>query len=457
LGRSDVSEEIDALDAQLGGGGAAEAVQISFFCSDSSPEDIMQVEPSSLLAHVIVINYRPPGEASFKKSYIYEAILPPPHKGDPKPLPLLNNFVTTSSTFTVTVKDREFQLCGVYYCQQNGSTNVCAHACLRMALNSSGLAGATPITNKAINDELTIVTPANGLTLGQIAGFLSTRQIETLIVDCTNLSSGDYAASLAAIVESGHAALLVFTTGNNCEHVVTVFGHTRNSDEWHPQAIPAYSGPRSSQFFPSALWSDHFIIHDDNFGPYFALSNHALEIQKDVKPHWIVGLLPLSVNCTPVSAQAIASVILSNSLPQLATLGSGRWFEYITRQQWEYVLRTLLVGKNEYIDHIEQSIGHDKSRVAAGEATALSILPDRFWLVEFSLPSLFLGNRTKLGEVLISCDVQPDPTDLAKSVLSMRVPGLIITKDGSGGFESKPSSLTSHSPGFGFGRELNTW
>src|SRR5258708_4858484 len=40
LSRPDVREEIDALDASLGGGGAAEGLAISFFASEKEPTDV---------------------------------------------------------------------------------------------------------------------------------------------------------------------------------------------------------------------------------------------------------------------------------------------------------------------------------------------------------------------------------------------------------------------------------
>jgi hypothetical protein len=79
LPRADVLEEIDLLDAHLGGGGAAEAVTIAFFAGPQDPShDITAVPPSSLLAYVALINYRAPGHTDFTLSYIYEAIVTVP-------------------------------------------------------------------------------------------------------------------------------------------------------------------------------------------------------------------------------------------------------------------------------------------------------------------------------------------------------------------------------------------
>jgi hypothetical protein len=155
LSRPDVREEIDLLDGSLGGGGAAEGIAISFFASAVDPTDIGTASSAEVLGQVVVINYRAPGSSHFTHTFIHEAILTPPalrHGADP-PQPLLNNFICAEGEFPYIVKGREFKLRGIYYCQQNGVTHACAHACLRMALNSIG-ASPTPISSRAINQEI---------------------------------------------------------------------------------------------------------------------------------------------------------------------------------------------------------------------------------------------------------------------------------------------------------------
>ena len=298
LSRADIREEIDLLDEYLGGGGAAEAVAMAFFSGQNDPVQIADMPVDALLAHVVLINYRAPGSAEFTDSYIYEAVAVPPalRTSNGEPLRLLNNFICADGEFRRTVRGREFVLHGIYYAQQNGKTHVCAHACLRMALNSIGLCDP-PISSRVINERLGLKPPFAGLSLGQMADVINGIEgVKASVVACENLALPNFLTILAAIVESGHVALLAFKTGigenrdagESVDHVVTVFGHTRNSDEWHPEAIPAYSGPQSTPYYPSSFWIDHFLIHDDNFGPYFAFSSRALEFDAKVKARWIV-------------------------------------------------------------------------------------------------------------------------------------------------------------------------
>jgi hypothetical protein len=62
-------------------------------------------------------------------------------------------------------------------------------------------------------------------------------------------------------------------------------------------------------------------------------------------------------------------------------------------------------------------------------------------MVEFSLPTLYTGNRSKLGEVLISAN---DMSREIESVLAIRLPGSMLSVVGRDVYVS-PSSLTSHS------------
>jgi hypothetical protein len=148
----------------------------------------------------------------------------------------------------------------------------------------------------------------------------------------------------------------------------------------------------------------------------------------------------------PDYAEAVAAITLLNVLPSLAPLRSGKWFELITQNQMKFVLRTILIEREKYLDHLRASRGHDRSAMAADEINAISTLPNWLWMVEFSLPALYTGNRSKLGEVLIDGFTQPDPAHLEKSLIALRLPGLLIVKDQSGKMSYRFSSLLAHSP-----------
>jgi hypothetical protein len=65
-------------------------------------------------------------------------------------------------------------------------------------------------------------------------------------------------------------------------------------------------------------------------------------------------------------------------------------------------------------------------------------------MVEYSVPALFTGNRSKLGEVLIRTD-NSGVTKAIDLFLAVRMPSLIAVKDQQGNFGLHESGMSSHS------------
>jgi hypothetical protein len=206
-----------------------------------------------------------------------------------------------------------------------------------------------------------------------------------------------------------------------------------------------YAGPSSASYYPSSAWIDHFLIHDDNFGPYLTLSSRSLEAQP-VQAHWIIGLHPAPITVSHNFVEVTSASRIGSLLPMLAPLATGRWFEYITRHPWRLVLRTLLVDRDVYVNHLGQAVAHDGSRMAPDEITRLTAsLPDRFWMTEFTLPALYSGNRSKLGELLLDANGVADKARTAELVLGFRLPNLVVCRHGTD-LEAFPSAATAHMP-----------
>lgn len=348
LDRPDLIEELDDLDAALGPGGAAEARKISFLDVETDLARLDEVPEDGLIGQAIIVNYKRPGEDTFTLSYIYEAIIRVPrlNRTDPE---LLNNYYHTRRNFTLRVAAREFVVNGVYYCQQNGVTHVCAHAALRMALNTVS-PGADLVSNKQIA-KLLGVDPAE-VFVDNIERVLAQRQLEPYVWNAEGTPPIDYLRILYSIVESGYPALLVFSTADDEEdHVITVWGHTLNSDEWHPEAQALYAGPESARYYPSSAWADHFLIHDDNLGPYYCLARDALST-RPVGPRFVVGLFPRRIDVSPALAEGIATSKLRVLIPTLGPYGQGAWWRYMIDTRPIYVLRTLFLDKQSYLTHL---------------------------------------------------------------------------------------------------------
>jgi len=472
LGRQVIRDDINDLDNHFGGGGTAQAISFSFFRGE--PRDIADIDDADFVGMATVINYKRPGAADYENSYVYEAILAAPHVLDKTGarLNLLNNFIVGDEEFHCLVRGKSFTARGVYFCQQNSRTHVCAHAGLRMTLNS-GYPAHTYLTPTEINQNVTFDWRTGGLGLGEIIDTIKRKSgAMPIVVDCGQMNSNDYLTILSSLVESGCLVLMTFHTRDPAvEHVVTVFGYIRNSDEWHPQAVPHYSGAPSAQFYPSNSWIDHYLIHDDNLGPYYTLSARVMEsvpsasnqartvpaAQTDpaIKPHWIIAAHPMAPQVLPSYAQAFTAAILAQSLPSLRNLGvEGRWFPYMANNKWRYVMRSILLSRASYQAHLGELADHDGKTFTAKEIQLTDGLPDWFWMVEFSLPSLFTGNRSKLGEMFVS---SVDKGQGIANLLGGRMPGLLTMIDSTGAQKHTKVGVTAHVPYFVAKHHGNTW
>jgi hypothetical protein len=89
-----------------------------------------------------------------------------------------------------------------------------------------------------------------------------------------------------------------------------------------------------------------------------------------------------------------------------------------------------------YISHLREMVSHDLTMVDPDSIPELQALPEFFWMVEFSLPPLYTGNRSKLGEVIISA--ANDATYNAGQVIGIRVPGVLLLQSAPGQFKAHP-------------------
>jgi hypothetical protein len=152
----------------------------------------------------------------------------------------------------------------------------------------------------------------------------------------------------------------------------------------------------------------------------------------------------------------LSAIVLKNLIPAVSQNGSGLWFEYLAKQQWTYVMRPILISREAYQKHLAASAGHDQTKMSRADIKLSDGLPDWFWMVEFSLPALFTGNRSKLGEVIIRTAVGNAQvnTDLVEAV---RIPSLFISKDPTGQFIQNAIELKAHSPSFLHRPHGNEW
>lgn len=262
-------------------------------------------------------------------------------------------------------------------------------------------------------------------------------------------------ALLAALVESASPALLVISTADKYDHVVPVLGHTLNTDEWHPHGAHNHLHG-TDRATSSSLWIDHLVINDDQLGPYYCLSRAGLfERQRQahaVQPRAVITVLPPDLKVTPVAAEQLAREsffpVLHGVLRNWTI--ESKWLATLEQTQERRTFRTILIERGDYLDALRaiEPVPSD------GEARRVldhfaTVLPERFWMCEVSLPNIMMGNRAKLGELLIAAVPKAD-------VIAARLPTVMAALTG-GKLELFNFPVDGHTPIHSPDRNPNCW
>lgn len=382
------------------------------------------------------------------KDHIFEAVMPQLRTAS------TNNFIHCSRAYTIETLAGQRSAHGVLYAQQNDLTFVCAHVALRTAL--SCLLPEGDISYSRMNELIGVDHQTH--IVGEGGGGLSPVQMETIltglgvshekIVHEPSMSldlPSEFQRDLYGFIESGCPALLGFelddpATGPHPRHIVPVIGHTFNDDAWVPDAQRHYFG-NQLRYYSSESWLSSYVLHDDNFGPYFCLPRHFLK--KD-NFRIILGMHRQSTAFSASDAEAVGFDFL-RAIAQRPLLGQD-WYDrfVIYARQGLLVLRCLLVDRRDYVAHLREIRSWEGDAMEPANVTRLeACLPERFWLIEASAQELFTASRRKFGEVLLSCSTPlPHPLDLSV-LLAARLPGTLLINQPAG-LETAPTQLQGH-------------
>jgi hypothetical protein len=264
----------------------------------------------------------------------------------------------------------------------------------------------------------------------------------------------EYQRELYGFIESGCPALMGFElepkpggTGDPARHAIPVFGHTFNEDAWIPNAQRAYFGGGQS-YFPSENWLSNFVIHDDNFGPYFCLPRHF--VKKD-SFRILYGLKPVPTSSRSTEAEAIG-FNFCRAIVRAYPKRHQEWYDrfaIFAGGEW-LVLRTLLLKREDYLAELGKLRDRSGAELEGDlRARLRDVLPSHFWMVEASAPELFGTTRRKFGEILVAADKPPAPLS-GSLLLAARLPGLVLVNPGTGSLEVRPTILLGHTPLFTF-------
>jgi len=388
------------------------------------------------------------------QDHIYESVMPPIRLAEQ------NNFIHCRRTYAVQTAAGGQSVSGVLYAQQNDLTFVCAHVAMRTALacllpdgdisyaRMNGLVG--------VDHQARLVGEGAGLSPDDLEAILTGLGIthEKIIHEPSqglDLPT-EFQRDLYGFIESGCPALVGFELEDpnpgpdgSPRHIVPIIGHTFNDDAWVPDAQRSYFGSQL-RYFSSESWLSSYVLHDDNFGPYYCLPRHFLK--KD-NFRIILGLQRQATAFGASDAEAVGFDFLQAIAKNTPSIGQD-WYDRFTiySRQGLLVLRSLLVERAAYVRHLQEMRSWEGNPLEAAVISRLeNHLPERFWMIEASAQELFTASRRKFGELLLSCTTPlPRPLNLTP-MLAARLPGMLLISQ-PGGLATMTSQLQGHTPIF---------
>jgi len=458
----EILEEADAIGQHpdlAGQNVTARASRLSFF--RSQPKDWRQLTSQDFLGYAVVVEMRRNGKRLKHKKkpvvYVLESVVRPPTlflecaDGRPRPKSAGNYYVHCIRTFPTLIgkTDDNLPLCleGSFFCQQNALTHVCAHAALRMAINSSPSINGKKLTNAKINqllgirysDAASLDALRKGLRRAQIEQVVEALGMHSMSFEFPNPERIGYAEYIYPLIESRFPVILGIE-GMMGGHVVAVLGHTINSDRWEPQARRGYGSFPLAQYYSSAAWADHFIISDDNYGMYVTLPRDMVrnfvlpEFDPNLHAAMAVGLVPQAVRVNGYDAESLGARVIEWFLA--ASLGVSpacRWLGFLRGRMKKdgrhvhptVVCRTVLTDRARYCKEMAAVEDSEGAKLTPAEVQKLrSILPSKFWVSEVSLPDLYTANKHKIGDVIINSASGRDRHRSGDSLVFAWLPGI---------------------------------
>jgi hypothetical protein len=443
----ELQDEKYMLDKYFGTSVNLEATRLTFFChiTESKKWSDENLTGDHILGYAIIVKIHLPDGTI--QTHLLEAVVRPPSVVFPSDggksyfiEPITNYYLHNAKPFKTCLgtKDnyRPFTIYGAFFTQQNKLTSVCAHACLRMALNSTPFITRTKLTNKEINDILKIPdykVQDGVLTLEQIQNVIKYIGYNFHGASFSENTMVEYDQFMYPSLESCFPTILGIDWWDHKQdkmvgHVVTVLGHTINSDRWEPEAEIGYGGASLKPYISSAEWCDHYIISDDNYGMYSTLPTDAirhvkLPKKKAIKPSrhvcMAISIVPDKVSLTGYAAEQFSIYKADQLVNNVAFQTSNKWHDRLKGKN--LVCRTLLQTKNEYLTSIYQHT----SNFTQAQQECLNSLPDRIWVSEISLPNIYTANKHKLGDVVLRTDMTGEEYLAGKSLAMAWFPGFI--------------------------------
>ncbi len=323
------------------------------------------------------------------------------------------------------------ELKGSFFAQQHSILNVCAHTAIKSVFENLQNYGVKVPSMYDINNVLNKKDMKNqiydGMSMLEIKEVITTLGLYCMYFENEALKSAamNYQQVAYYAIESGFPVIIYFSIKKDSRqttetegHVITTIGHSFNNATWLPIADKNYfQVTKKVGYFRSSAWMDHFIINDDNYGPYFCLPSNYLD---DKEPHILI-VCPYKLDIFGDYAEIIAAHELYEwiipNLKRNKVMPLCNWMKYFIESfnKKELILRTIFITKHNYKEYLESLEEKDLIIIKYYEQ-----LPEYFWVVEISLPELFTINRKKIGEIIIPTTIENCP------FLSVRLPKLFM-------------------------------
>jgi len=477
----ELANEFEAIKTRCGQNTQCEAKRYSFFSDLPNGDWHHRNAQKQMLAYVVLVTFKFPEEhfptniEQRVRTYMYEAVAVLPARynkeadGKITKIPITNyyhhcynKFKTVIGTMNDPVK---FDITGTYFAQQNALTSVCAHACIQMAVNNSPVferkRRKKKVTSERINKILGInhqtpdkrvgefeldsgPTKTKGLTSKQLERVAKKLGIGVLKADFLSEPGVDAAKWIYPNLESCCPTILGIQrppigTTKLFSHVVTVLGHTMNTDCWGPEAKSGYRQLTSSTYHSTSEWVDHFLIADDNFGMYRTLPTNELhhiilpQFNAYLHPSMAMSFVPKEVTGRPIeveyAAVFYARILMTYLEDKFPALGQLRWFNKLSQTKTEMTCRTFWSTAGYYMEHLRMQEDKEGNKIDQDMLKKVKkSLPELFWVTEISLSDVLWGNKSKLGDILICIDFTyenyPGLKEIFKAVKFSWFPGV---------------------------------
>lgn len=483
--REDLAPDQELLDEQeavmirTGGSVELKAVRLTFF--RDALEQASWRELNEPLGYVVLVGMKLPN--SSRVCFILESVIRVPtiwmqeSANGCRCEPVTNYYVHCCREFETVVgtaaEHRRFKVVGSFFCQQNDLTHVCAHAALRMGINSSPAHVGAKLTNRRINELLDIDHKAKhvgkydaqpgkhgtqpqskGLTTEQIVRVVREMGWEAQVAEFNSNPAIDYEDYIYPVMESGCPVILGIH-GQSTAHVLAVLGHTLNSDRWSPEARHGYGAFPIAPYISTSAWADHFIVSDDNFGMYVTVPTESIrnilvpKFNPNLHASLAIGLVPKGVTTAGYAVEQSAASVATKLIELIDPTPANRWLKLLKEPEQKIVCRTLLVEKASYIKSMKEAEDEQKRRLTDAELSLLEgLVPERAWLTELSVPNLYTGNKRKLGDIVTIASAPEEQFLKGNNVRPLCwLPGFLLTTQ-PGSQVSQGWSLFGHVPLF---------